>query len=208
MKILHRRVFRKLPGAGELKKAVGRMDRSTALLSLKAAIGEAPIGRPSNPISLGHNPSQGKSVGDRTCVETLRVTCFGKGLWSSGSACINTLALYATIREQNLESVLPVPKLYEVRKEGKYTWFYFQHMGLDASKKLPVSQQQYKELRQKSVKELVAAGVHECSISHHRKNWHLIPQKGSPGSFRAMLVDHGGLSCKKKGKKRSRSGGR
>ena len=117
MKILRRRVDRKLTGAAKFLKTVSGLPRSKALKSLKEEIGTAPRGRPAQGSSVGHNPSQGKSVAGRLGLETLRVTCFKKGLLSSGSACRNTLCLFAAAREQNLESELPIPKLYEVRKD-------------------------------------------------------------------------------------------
>ena len=104
---------------------------------------------------------------------TLRSEVIEKRFLTSSPACRRTLCIYDFIREQSIETELPLPRLVKVTRKGLETTLAFEFMGLDAAKFCPVSNAEWSRLKQKALKDLRDAGL-VIQDDPHRKNWCLI----------------------------------
>jgi hypothetical protein len=118
-----------------------------------------------------------------------------KSLTTGGPPCRRTLAIYAAMRRQGVEHLVPLPLLYKVVPEGRSTMFHFEYMGRDAVK-AGVSRDVFMELRAPSVDLLVKYGVYRKSISEASKNWVISASREAGLAPTAYMIDAGGLSLR------------
>ena len=202
-KIVQRWKSRGVVGADKLLEQCDEMTGLEQRVAFLAAqVPKQAVGRPKRLQAKRFRPSEGKSVAGRVSEVQLVVTCVKKGLRTKCVATLRTLAFYAHLRQKNCEDHAPVPKLYTVDKDGLFSNLILQHMGPDASLKQRVSNEEFKALRDLSIKELAEIGFDESSVTHQKRNWAVTPLPGHLYGHRAVLLDVGGLYLKgKKGKK-------
>jgi hypothetical protein len=184
-KILLRWVHRDLDGAKDLLGEIDALGSKTA----KLAMLEDRVAK--KPKADGFNPSPGHSVGDRTALVKLQVSCIRKTMRSGTQACKNTLFIYGQLRAQGLEDEAPIARCFKVETTNGMTHFLCEYLGQDAVKDRRVTQKEFARLRNESMDELCGYGIARSSIDSVAKNWCVVRSPGR--GWRAVLVDLGGI---------------
>ena len=179
--VLNSMVARGADGAAELRtQAQSITSRSDRFQFLKDRVAKPSSKR------MEWAPSVGSQVHDvALCQEKFQMV--RKQYRNRSIALKRTLAVYAWVREANLESELPLPALYHVHKGAEMTVCCQEYLGQDCRHFLPVSEKRFRELRAESTAALRAAGF-QRRISRHKANWCLVPHNST---WRAMLIDVG-----------------
>ena len=137
-------------------------------------------------------PSPGHQIHDRICLRELRIPVVRKGLAYDGPAFKRTVSVYAIARRRAVEGDVPLPRLFQVTRDGNLAFLDLEYMGPDSSKS-GVGLTEFRRLRKLAITELQQGlGVMPKSVSRHRNNWSITARPGE-GRLRAYLLDFGNV---------------